>query len=54
MNNSKWAMAIVAVCLVVTVAAVAYAAEQAKKAPPEVVQAQRVASAAANSSKAAR
>jgi hypothetical protein len=41
MNNSKWAMAIVAVCLVVTVAAVAYAAEQAKKAPPEVVQAQR-------------
>jgi hypothetical protein len=41
MNNSKWAIVIVAVCLVVTVAAVAYAAVQAKKAVPEVVQAQR-------------
>jgi hypothetical protein len=41
MNNSKWAIVMVAVCLVVTVAAVAYAAGQAKTAAPKVVRAQR-------------
>ena len=41
MSRSRWAIIIVVVCLVVTVAAVAYAAGQAKTAAPEVVRAQK-------------
>src|SRR5574340_502431 len=41
MSRGKWAVVIVALCLVVTVAAVAYAAGKAKAAAPKVVRAQQ-------------
>ena len=42
MSNGKWAVAVLAACVVVTVAAVAYAAGKAKAAPvAEVVRARR-------------
>ena len=41
MRKRKWALVIVAVCVIVTVAAVAYAAGVAKTAAPEVIRAQR-------------
>jgi hypothetical protein len=40
-TRAKWAILVAAVCLVVTVAAVAYAAGQAKTAAPKVVRAQK-------------
>jgi hypothetical protein len=40
-TRAKWAILVAAVCLVVTVAAVAYAAGQAKTATPKVVRAQK-------------
>ena len=41
MSRGRWSAVVVAVCLVVTVAAMAYAAGQAKTAAPKVVRAQR-------------
>ena len=41
MSKRKWAVVVVAVCLVVTAAAVAYAAGKAKAAVPQVVRAQK-------------